>query len=100
MFECNYPVLDMVNTAIRHIEDCTLEAEIMQYRGYALKLEANTEKQECLKSWSRDCVGTVSKRCGLVTECWTRGCVISTFIGSSEGQGMGGMAWLPSLKRG
>ena len=43
-FDCDYPAMDMVNTAVNHIRDHTLEAEIMQHCSTSACLNVNREQ--------------------------------------------------------
>ena len=49
MFNRDYPAADMVNTAVGHIGDRTLEAEIMRHQSTMARLEVNQGQQKRLK---------------------------------------------------
>lgn len=49
MFDCDYPVLDVVNTSIGHIGNQMLEAEVMRHHTIKGKLEANQKQQKQLE---------------------------------------------------
>ena len=53
MFDQDYPATDVVNMAVGHIGDQTLEAEIMRHCSMMAQLDVNQQQQKCLKNtWS------------------------------------------------
>ena len=49
MFNRDYPVANVVNTAVGCISDCMLEAEIMRHRSMMARLDINQQHQKRLK---------------------------------------------------